>query len=68
MLTLISPAAGSFTIAEDMKPRVINLDFPALPAGAGRSQQLVENGKLSFTASLDNRLADLIRRLSGIRN
>lgn len=36
--------AGSFTIAEDTKPRVINLDFPALPAGVARSQKLVENG------------------------
>ncbi len=52
MLILHSPAAGSFTIAEDMKPRVINLDFPALPVGAGRSQKLVENGRLPLTAFL----------------
>lgn len=50
MLISYPPSAGSFTIAEDMKPRVINLDFAALPAGAGRSQKLVENGRLSFTA------------------
>ena len=36
--------AGSFAISEDTKPRVINLDFPALPPGNGRSQKLVENG------------------------
>ena len=36
--------AGSFTISEDSKPRVINLDFPALPSGNGRSQKLIENG------------------------
>ena len=36
--------AGSFAISEDTKPRVINLDFPALPSGNGRSQKLIENG------------------------
>lgn len=36
--------AGSFAIAEEMRPRVINLDFPALPIGSGRSEKLVENG------------------------
>jgi len=36
--------AGSFAIAEDAKPRVINVDFPALPAGAERSQKLLEHG------------------------
>ena len=36
--------AGSFAISDDTKPRVINLDFPALPSGKGRSQQLIENG------------------------
>jgi len=35
---------GSFAIADEMRPRVIDLDFPALPAGAGRSQRLIENG------------------------
>jgi hypothetical protein len=56
MLILHFLAAGSFTIAEDMKPRVINLDFPALPAGTGRSQRLVENGRLALFTSLDDRL------------
>ncbi len=37
--------AGSFAIAEDVKPRVINVDFPALPSGAGRSQKLLEHGE-----------------------
>lgn len=46
MLICDGAAAGSFAIAEDTKPRVIMLDFPALPAGAGRSQKLVENGNL----------------------
>ena len=36
--------AGSFAISEDTKPRVINLDFPALPPGDSRSQKLIENG------------------------
>lgn len=36
--------AGSFAISEDTKPRVINLDFPALPSGNDRSQKLIENG------------------------
>ena len=36
--------AGSFAISEDSKPRVINLDFPPLPAGDGRYQKLLENG------------------------
>ena len=38
--------AGSFVIPEDVRPRVINLDFPALPVGAERSQKLIENGTL----------------------
>ena len=40
-------AAGSFTIADEMRPRVINLDFPLLPDGAERAQKLVENGTIS---------------------
>lgn len=36
--------AGSFVISEDTKPRVINLDFPTLPSGNGRSEKLIENG------------------------
>lgn len=36
--------AGSFAISEDTKPRVINLDFPALPSGNDRSQKVLENG------------------------
>jgi len=51
-LTIYCLAAGSFPISEDMKPRVINLDFPALPAGAEKSQRLVENGTLLSIASL----------------
>lgn len=41
--------AGSFNVAEDMRPRVINLDFPVPPPGTGRAQRLVENGKLLVT-------------------
>ena len=44
--------AGSFTISEDTKPRVINLDFPALPSGNSRSQKLVENGTKLITIRL----------------
>ena len=36
--------AGAFAIAEDARPRVINVDFPALPVGAGSSLKLIENG------------------------
>ena len=36
--------AGSFAISEDTKPRVINLDFPALPSGNSRPQKMIENG------------------------
>lgn len=46
--------AGSFEISEDAKPRVINLDFPALPFGNGRSQRLVENGVEKITVRLCN--------------
>ncbi|CAF9908560.1 MAG: hypothetical protein ALECFALPRED_004675 [Alectoria fallacina] len=40
----VDASTGSFTIFEDTKPRVINLDFPALPSGNGRSEKLIENG------------------------
>lgn len=59
-------AAGSFNLAEDMKPRVINLDFPALPAGAGRSQRLVENGILFPTTIQDQTLIKPNRFLFGL--
>ena len=45
--------AGSFAISEDTKPRVINLDFPALPSGNGRSQKLIENGVEKCAVRLD---------------
>ena len=48
MLTLPNPA-GSFAISDEMRPRVINLDFPALPSGAARAQKLVENGMFAFS-------------------
>lgn len=38
--------AGSFVINDDVKPRVIDLDFPALPTGDGRASKLFENGAL----------------------
>lgn len=44
--------AGSFTISEDTKPRVIDLDFPVLPSGNGRSQKLIENGVEKITVRL----------------
>ncbi|CAD6586286.1 MAG: hypothetical protein ASARMPREDX12_003050 [Alectoria sarmentosa] len=46
----VDASTGSFTISEDSKPRVINLDFPALPSGNGRSQKLIEND--AFLASV----------------
>lgn len=39
--------AGSFAVSDESRPRVINLDFPALPAGAERSQKLIENGMIT---------------------
>ena len=36
--------AGSFAIADESKPRVINLDFPAPPHGKGREGKLLEHG------------------------
>ena len=36
--------AGTFSIVDDMKPRVVNLDFPALPSRSGRAAKLTENG------------------------
>ncbi|KAI4241884.1 MAG: hypothetical protein L6R40_004283 [Gallowayella cf. fulva] len=35
--------AGSFAIASDPHPRIINLDFPALPSGKQRASKLQEN-------------------------
>ncbi|KAK3167829.1 hypothetical protein OEA41_004275 [Lepraria neglecta] len=46
----VDASTGAFAIAEDARPRVINVDFPALPAGAGRPQKLVEND--AFLASV----------------
>ncbi|MCJ1454245.1 hypothetical protein MMC28_004597 [Mycoblastus sanguinarius] len=46
----VDASTGSFAIAENAKPRVINLDFPAPPVGAGRSTKLVEND--AFLASV----------------
>ena len=37
--------AGSFAIADEDKPRVINLDFPAPPSGGARSTKLAEHGE-----------------------
>ncbi|KAM0794331.1 BIG/ATPase V1 complex, subunit S1 [Usnea florida] len=45
----VDASTGSFAISEDSKPRVINLDFPPLPAGDGRYQKLLEND--AFLAS-----------------
>lgn len=42
--------AGSFAITEDTKPRVINVDFPALPSGAERPQRLLEHGAFTSVA------------------
>lgn len=46
----VDASTGSFAISEDTKPRVINLDFPTLPSGNGRSQKLIEND--AFLASV----------------
>ncbi|KAF6227418.1 hypothetical protein HO133_008862 [Letharia lupina] len=46
----VDASTGSFEISEDAKPRVINLDFPALPFGNARSQRLLEND--AFLASV----------------
>lgn len=55
--------AGSFAISEDTKPRVINLDFPALPSGNDRSQRLIENGMEGNTIQLCYVAAKSTRRL-----
>ena len=55
--------AGSFAISEDTKPRVINLDFPPLPSGNGRSQKLIENGTEIITILLCCAEAYTTRRL-----
>ncbi|MCJ1278889.1 hypothetical protein MMC21_006710 [Puttea exsequens] len=39
----IDASTGSFAIAEDSNPRVINVDFPPLPSGPSRSEKLLEN-------------------------
>ena len=36
--------AGSFAMIDDMRPRVIQLDFPALPTSSDRATTLAENG------------------------
>ncbi|KAL2046177.1 hypothetical protein N7G274_001624 [Stereocaulon virgatum] len=46
----VDASTGAFVIAEDARPRVINVDFPALPAGVGRSKKLIEND--AFLASI----------------
>ncbi|KAI4089301.1 MAG: hypothetical protein LQ344_005519 [Seirophora lacunosa] len=50
-LLKVDASTGSFTIADDPHPRVINLDFPALPAGhQERVDKLLEHD--AFLASL----------------
>ena len=56
--------AGSFAISEDTKPRVIDLDFPALPSGNGRTQKLIENGMEKITVGLCFVEANLYQTLS----
>lgn len=36
--------AGSFAMIDDMRPRVIQLDFPTLPTSSDRATALAENG------------------------
>ena len=36
--------AGLFDIIDDMRPRIINLDFPALSMGPSRLQDMYQNG------------------------
>ncbi|KAL8718513.1 MAG: hypothetical protein Q9225_004362 [Loekoesia sp. 1 TL-2023] len=43
-LMKVDASTGSFAIADDPKPRVINLEFPSLPTGNKRASQLQENG------------------------
>ena len=37
-------SAGTFSIVDDKKPRVVNLDFPTLAASSNRAAKLAENG------------------------
>ncbi|KAL8944490.1 MAG: hypothetical protein Q9216_000400 [Gyalolechia sp. 2 TL-2023] len=50
--SLISTAAGSFAIADDPNPRIIELEFPALPTGNKRASKLQENGAFFPSPSL----------------
>lgn len=63
------PAAGAFAIADEKKPRVMTLEFPALPTGSDRAKKLVEHGTfldpdqcihLVLTALLDAFLASVL--------
>ncbi|KAL9002991.1 MAG: hypothetical protein Q9188_004109 [Gyalolechia gomerana] len=49
-LSKIDAATGSFAIADDPNPRVIELEFPALPTGNKRASKLQEND--AFLSSL----------------
>lgn len=46
----VDASTGLFDIVDDMRPRIIKLDFPALPTGPSRSEVLYENGP--FLASI----------------
>ncbi|KAI4167538.1 MAG: hypothetical protein LQ343_007136 [Gyalolechia ehrenbergii] len=46
-LSKIDAATGSFAIADDPNPRVIELEFPTLPTGNKRASKLQENGTIS---------------------
>ncbi len=68
--------AGTFSIVDDMKPRVINLDFPDIPTGSGRAAKLAENGLYkscsdeasSFTTSTDALLSSFLDMLPSTKN
>ncbi|MCJ1262037.1 hypothetical protein MMC22_001906 [Lobaria immixta] len=52
---LVDASSGSFKIGETVKPLIINVDFPALPAENDRASKLVEHD--SFLASILNLLS-----------
>ncbi len=57
-------SAGTFSIVDDMKPRVINLEFPNLPIGSGRAAKLAENGLYKDLFLTEITIYDVHRRFS----
>ncbi|MCJ1483605.1 hypothetical protein MMC06_003773 [Schaereria dolodes] len=48
----VDASTGSFDVVDDMKPRVIMLDFPPLPGGPSRQEQSLINFPDAFLSSV----------------